>query len=82
VVDDGDGQVGRSTGEAALRRHDPKARAARQHYDKRVVDALRTLVPADGAPVDVGAGDGGCTHMARSVARVIAIEPSDSMKRC
>ncbi len=49
--------------------------------DKRVVDALRKLVPADGTFVDVGAGAGRFSiPLARSVAHVIAVEPSDAMR--
>jgi 2-polyprenyl-3-methyl-5-hydroxy-6-metoxy-1,4-benzoquinol methylase len=50
--------------------------------DRRVVEALRKLVPADGTFVDVGAGAGRFSiPLARGVARVIAVEPSDAMRQ-
>jgi SAM-dependent methyltransferase len=57
-------------------------RADRQRQDdKRIVEALTELVPASGTFVDVGAGAGRFTiPLARAVARVIAIEPSQAMR--
>jgi SAM-dependent methyltransferase len=49
--------------------------------DARVLDALSALVASDGTFVDVGAGAGRfAIPLARRVARVIAVEPSETMR--
>jgi 2-polyprenyl-3-methyl-5-hydroxy-6-metoxy-1,4-benzoquinol methylase len=49
--------------------------------DARVLDALSALVASNGTVVDVGAGAGRfAIPLARRVARVIAVEPSDTMR--
>src|SRR6516225_4703922 len=49
--------------------------------DARVLDALSRLVATDGTVVDVGAGAGRfAIPLARRVARVIAVEPSETMR--
>ena len=50
--------------------------------DTRIIDALRRIVPPQGTFVDVGAGAGRFTiPLGRDVARVVAVEPNESMRQ-
>jgi SAM-dependent methyltransferase len=57
-------------------------RAEREREDDaRILEVLRRLAPRDGTVVDVGAGAGRfAIPLARSVARVVAVEPSEAMR--